>query len=207
MIGVVTAAFGLVAVAGPGARVGDEAGAEISRTRGSSRGIVVLWPRVVPPTDDPAIQDLAGRMRDRLYAAAAKVVPYRRVDVRPSPQRVCPRSGCRAPAVSVMIGHREGGCVIVGFLHPPGPVDPHPWAIGGQVDLLATLDFRDPPERSIVVREFLPCAYVESGFDEAAVVEGLRALSSGLRPAAIQELKPVSAVQADRLREASEATD
>ena len=164
---------------------------EISRTRGSARGIVVLWPRVVPETDDPMIHDLAVRMRDRLYAAAAKVVPYRRVDVRPEPERVCPRDGCRAPAVTVMIGHREGGCALVGLLQPPGDVPAIPWSIGGEVELVEPIAFRDPPERAIVVREFTPCAYSEANYDEAALVEALRDLTERRSPSmSIRALVP-----------------
>ncbi len=155
---------------------------EISRSRGSSRGIVVLWPRLVPETDDPVLRELAERMRDRLYGAAAEVVPYRRVDVRPEPERVCPLRGCRGPAVSVMIGHREGGCVVVGLLQPPGPKPPVAWSIAGKVDLTEPLAFRRPPEKALVVREFTPCAYAEAGFDRKAVVEALRALTEERSP-------------------------
>jgi len=181
----------MVLIASIAAALAGGDGDAISRSRGSARGIVVLWPRVVPPTDDPVIRDLAARMQDRLYAAAAKVVPYRRVDVRPEPERVCPREGCRAPAVSVMIGHREGGCALVGLLQPPGELPAIPWVIGGEVDLVQPLAFRDPPERALVIREFTPCAYVEAGYDEDALVDALRALTEGRSPSSsIRPLVP-----------------
>ncbi|MEN0061496.1 MAG: hypothetical protein AAGA48_05055 [Myxococcota bacterium] len=183
MIGWIVASL---ALAGP-------QGDEVSRSRGSSRGVVVLWPRVVPETDDPSIRDLADRMQDRLYAAAAKVVPYRRVDVRPAPERVCPREdGCRAPAVSVMIGHREGGCVMLGLLHPPGTQAPIAFTIAGKVEQIEALGFRDPPERSVVVREFTSCAYVEATYQESAFVEGLRALIEGRSVTEIEGIEPIS---------------
>ncbi|MEM6925688.1 MAG: hypothetical protein AAF602_02070 [Myxococcota bacterium] len=166
-------------------------GPEISRSRGSSRGLVVLWPRLVPETDDPVLRDLADRMKNRLYAAAAEVVPYRRVDVRPEPERVCPRDGCRAPAVSVMIGHQEGGCVVVGLLQPPGPTPPVAWSVSGEVELIEPLAFRTPPENAVVVREFTPCAYAEAGFEAEKVVAALRAMTEQRSPSrALTPLTP-----------------
>lgn len=180
-----------LALAGNG-RDGDE----ISRSRGPRRGVVVLWPRVVPPTDDPVVRDLADRMQDRLYAAAAKVVPYRRVDVRPEPERVCPREGCRVPAVSVTIGHREGGCAIVGQLQPPGATAPIIWTIAGEVEQVEPLRFRDPPESALLVREFAPCRYAEATYEESVIVDGLRALVEGRDAASVLGLTPADAVPA-----------
>lgn len=149
---------------------------EISRSRGRRGGVVVLWPRVVPATEDPQIQGLAKRLQDRLYAAASEVVDYRRVDVRPEPERVCPRAGCRAPSVSLLLGHQAGGCVLVGFVSPAGdePADVVPMV--GEVELASDkIAFRKPPESSMVVTEFVPCTQIEEAFDDQLVIQMISA--------------------------------
>src|SRR4051812_28885981 len=39
---------------------------EISRSRGTAGGVVVLWPRIVPRSEDPAVLDLATRIQAKL---------------------------------------------------------------------------------------------------------------------------------------------
>ncbi|HHO51341.1 MAG TPA: hypothetical protein ENK18_10815 [Deltaproteobacteria bacterium] len=145
---------------------------EISRSKGRRDGVVVLWPRVVPATEDPELRGLAKRLQDRLYAAASEVVDYRRVDVRPEPERVCPRSGCRAPSVSVLLGHKGGGCVLVALVGPAGgsPLDVVP--LVGEVELASErLAFRKAPESSMVITEFVPCDQIEAELDDQLVIQ------------------------------------
>jgi hypothetical protein len=64
---------------------------EISRGTGDAGTVVVLWPRVLPKTDDPKISDLAGRVQIRLDRLAAKT--GKKVDRRPAPRaRSAPRT-------------------------------------------------------------------------------------------------------------------
>ena len=59
---------------------------EISRSRGEQGGAVVLWPRVIPKTDDPAVLELAARVQARLAQLAEAHTS--KEDKSPSPKRV-----------------------------------------------------------------------------------------------------------------------
>src|SRR5262249_26564909 len=78
---------------------------EISRSAGVSGGVVVLWPRV--PRDSGATSEgnrkMAAGIQRRLTAIVQRALPGRSVDVRPEPERVCPRSGCTALAVGAVL--------------------------------------------------------------------------------------------------------
>jgi hypothetical protein len=138
-------------------------GAEISRSKGKRDGVVVLWPRVVPATDDPAIADLAGRLQERL------------VDRRPAPERVCPQAGCRSASLGLMLGHREGGCVAVAIVGPPGPEPQALVPIAGNFQMIdPTLAFRTAPEQKLIVSEFVPCDQLEASFDPSIAAQALR---------------------------------
>ena len=154
-------------------------GPEVSRSRGKRDGVVVLWPRVVPATSDPEVLGLAGRLQERLYSAASAVVDYRRVDVRPSPERVCPRVGCRAPTVGLFLGHDEGGCVVVGMVSPPGPEASDVVPLVGDVEMVGNkLAFRSAPERTMIVQEFVPCTDVEARFNDQLVIQLIEAYAN-----------------------------
>src|SRR5688500_18623161 len=89
------------------------AGPEVSSSRGRSGGVVVLWPRLVPEAEDPVIVDLARRLQQRVADAAAGSVDARRIDLRPAPERVCPRAGCKTTSLTLMLGHQDGGCALI----------------------------------------------------------------------------------------------
>lgn len=132
---------------------------EISRSAGEKGGVVVLWPRVIPATDDPAVLGQAAALQARLKAVVELEAPGVTVDLRPAPERVCPRAGCKAVAVGAVLHHREGGCVAVATVSDPGPSVAAlvPW--GGLVELKQpTTPFRDPPENALVVKDFAACA-------------------------------------------------
>ena len=67
---------------------------EISRSGGVTGGVVLLWPRVIPRSEDPQTDQDAAFVQGQLRAAIARALPGRPVDVRPNPERVCPRAGC-----------------------------------------------------------------------------------------------------------------
>jgi hypothetical protein len=137
-------------------------GAEISQSRGRKTGIVVLAPRVVPATEDAEVQALAARVQQRVAEAAIVRWGAAQVDVRPSPERVCPKVGCRGASIGVLLGHQDGGCVAIAILGPPGPVEQRLLPVAGRVEMLDDgLAFRATPESKVIVREFVSCAALE----------------------------------------------
>lgn len=141
---------------------------EISRSVGEPDGVVVLWPRVVPRSDDAAIGALAAELQKRLAHAALAAAPARKRDVRPEPERVCPRSGCAGPSVGAVLVHAKGGCVAVALVTPPGASASRilPWA--GLVKIKnAQVPFREPPESQLTVRDAVPCGDLVAALDKA----------------------------------------
>jgi hypothetical protein len=126
---------------------------EISRSVGKKGGVVVLWPRVSGDAD-PA---LAGQVQAALAKVAGEVSET--VDVRPSPERVCPKeTGCKATALGAVLVVNGGGCAVVATVSPPGPSPATlvPWA--AELTLKsATSAFRAPPEPQVTVTDFAPC--------------------------------------------------
>jgi MYXO-CTERM domain-containing protein len=138
------------------------AGDEITRSVGKKNGVVVLWPRVVPPTDDPTIQAVAADLQKRLKNLVLASVDERFVDVRPEPERTCPgEGGCRGASLGVLIGHQAGGCAAVALLAQSGESSTQmiPWAGTVQLDQLE-VQFRQPPEASLTVTELVPCSEI-----------------------------------------------
>ena len=156
------AALGSVAASGPGS--------EVSRSRGRGGGVVVLWPRIVPETEDPAVLALATRLQERLRdAATAGFVPNRN-DVRPAPERVCPMNGCRATSVGLLLGHQDGGCVALAIVGPPGTESQRLVPLAGSVGMEdGSLPFREAPEGRVVITEFVPCGELEQQLDAEAL--------------------------------------
>ncbi len=132
--------------------------AEISRSLGAPGGVVVLWPRIVPRSEDPATLAMAEQVQARL-ATMAKKSAGDAVDRRPSPERVCPKDGgCRGASVGAVIAVKDKGCALVAVVSGPGiaPARLVPWA--GTVKLRSSESpFREPPENEITVEEFVPC--------------------------------------------------
>jgi hypothetical protein len=149
-------------------------GAEISRSRGPRDGIVVLYPRVVPPTDDPVVAALATTLQERVAAAVRRAAPSAPVDVRPAPERVCPQSGCRGLSIGLMLGHDAGGCAALAVVGPPGPVDQGVVTLAGEVTVAdGAVPFRTPPETRAVVHEFVPCSQIPDHLDLVALAAAL----------------------------------
>ena len=159
-------------------------GKRISCSVGEEGGVLLLWPRIIPASEDPQIKALAGRLQARLNAAVKRVAPRKPIDVRPEPERVCPQSGCKANSVGVLLVHQDKGCAAVALLGEPGqsPVTMVPW--GGRVDLKTPeIAFRDYPESHVIIRDFAPCdKLIDALFaKESALEEALRA-RIGARP-------------------------
>lgn len=152
-------------------------GPEISRSRGKKGGVVVLWPRVVPETQDAAVTALAGQLQQRLAVLAGDVVDPKKVDVRPPPERVCSQIGCKAASVSIMIGQRGGGCALVGVVSGPGTSPQQLIPLAGQLQLTgSSAPFRQPPEQLLNVSEFAPCDQVLEALDLSGVQSALQRL-------------------------------
>ena len=134
---------------------------EISRSTGEPGEIIVFWPRVVPRTSDPAIQAIAGQAQQQMVAALKEAHPGVNLDIRPAPERVCPRAGCNAPTMGTLLVHQGQACVAVALLSGPGqsPAMLQPWA--GAVTLKASsVPFREPPESQIQITDFARCSDV-----------------------------------------------
>ncbi len=141
--------------------------ARISTSRGEPGGYVVLWPRVVPADADGALAGLAAAVQDRLVALAREAAAEHPVDVRPNPERVCPREGCLAASVGAALLHSGTGCALVLVTAPPGTGRAHLDAWVGGVDVLnANPPFRDPPEDHLRVQELVPCVDLAGSLDE-----------------------------------------
>ena len=132
---------------------------QISRSVGVEGGVVVLWPRVIgSPDAGLPITSVARELQSRLVAITKRVAPGRPVDVRPEPERVCPRAGCAATSVGVLLAVRGRGCAAVALVSEPGqsPAELVPW--GGGVNLKSSSAlFREPPEQSVSVSDYARC--------------------------------------------------
>jgi hypothetical protein len=155
---------------------------EISRSIGEEGGVVVFWPRVLPKAQREPHKATAWALQGRLKALVDKTLPGKKVDVRPAPERVCPRAGCKAMTVGVLLYAREGGCVAVALVAGPGKGAQQlvPW--GGEVKLKkAVVPFREPPESAITVKDFARCDEmldtIEMAEREAAIETTLRAVA------------------------------
>jgi len=137
---------------------GKSDGPHISRSVGEEGGVVVFWPRVIPRTDDAAINGLAGSLQKELAGLAKETFTGKAVDVRPEPERVCPRDGCAAMTVGVLLTHVKGGCAVMALVSEPGKAPQRivPWA--GLVELKREIvPFREPAESEVTIKDAVPC--------------------------------------------------
>jgi hypothetical protein len=153
---------------------------EISRSRGEKGGVVVLWPRIWPRDDkSPEVHEMATRLQQQLKAIAEKAAPGRPIDVRPEPERVCPRDGCNAATLGAILIHRDKACAAVAFVSGPGtsPGRLLPWA-GGIKLASETVPFREPPEEQVSVEDYASCAKLLDRVSdrEKAITEYLKGL-------------------------------
>jgi hypothetical protein len=155
---------------------------EISRSVGQERGIVVFWPRVIPRDVADATRDLARALQARMRTLVARTFPGRPIDVRPEPERVCPRAGCTAMTVGVLLTRNQNGCVALALVSGPGAAPAKLVAWGGGISLQSdTVPFREPPETQVTVTDYLGC----DGFldeesltqNESEVVRAMRAVA------------------------------
>jgi len=137
---------------------------EISRSAGVRGGAVVLFPRIVLPRDagkpDAETLALAQKLQAHLANVVKKAVGSAPVDVRPEPERVCPKTGCEARAFGLLLAKAGGGCSVFALVSAPG-VSPQrivPWSPGSVKLAQSSVGFREPPERVVHVTDYASCA-------------------------------------------------
>ncbi len=154
----------------------------ISRSVGVEGGVVVLWPRIVLPRGsglpDAHTRDLGRALQKRVADLVRIAVPDKPLDVRPEPERVCPKAGCKAASVGVLFTRAGGGCAAIVTVSRPGtaPAKLLPWI--GEVRLHAEqVGFREPPEKALGVRDYVRCSDLAGRGAEQrdAIVSAIRA--------------------------------
>lgn len=164
---------------------GTQSSPEISKSVGQEGAVVVLWPRLVPRTEEADLKEIASLAESRLGVLASELGVE--VEKRPEPERACPRpAGCRAVALSAVVTKKQSGCAIVATVAKPGasPTTLVPWV--GKVELARpTVPFREPPESEITVTEFASCEELRAALtsnaapaDEAAIRAAIQAALS-----------------------------
>lgn len=131
---------------------------QISTSVGPKEGVIVLWPRVIPATDDPGVLALAEKVQQRASELAARTFSGVERDVRPRPERVCPQAGCKATSFGSVLMHHGDGCAVAAWVAAPGrsPARPVPWS-PGVVAKVATVKFREPVEGALTITDFQRC--------------------------------------------------
>lgn len=148
----------------------------VSRSRGRTGGVLVLWPRVIPATEDSEVRAAAAAMQARAIELANRASPLTPREVRPSPERVCPRErGCKAVSLTVLVAHEGGGCAAVAVIGKPGMSDLRLVPLAGRVSLSSTsVPFRAPPESVLTTHELVPCRDLATSVDDGDAVLVLR---------------------------------
>jgi hypothetical protein len=153
-------------------------GPEVSKEEGQAGGVVILWPRVIPSNIAAQNAGTASSLQQHMQQIVARALPGRPVELRPSPERVCPRGGCKAPSISVLFTRNQNACVAIALISGPGetPAKMIPWAgtivfKGGD-----SAPFRQPPENQITIKDYVPCdtLLTEMGKADAQVEAALR---------------------------------
>ncbi len=157
-------------------------GPEISHSKGAAGGIVVLWPRIIPSSIAEENTALAGQLQAKVRAVAEKALPGRPIDVRPKPERVCPKAGCDAMSINILFTKTSSACAAVALINAPGTSPTKLMQWGGEVELKSdTIQFRDMPENFVKITDYVPCDQLltsmaaQDQFVEAAI----RAASGG----------------------------
>ena len=140
---------------------------EISRSVGVEGGVVIMWPRIIPRAERADTRTLAASLRDHLRKMVEKQLPGRPIDMRPEPERVCPRAGCKAVSVGALIIRDGDGCLLVALIGRPGkyPVRLVPWV--GKMRLKEEwVTFRETPESRVQIIDYAKCSQVMSQLSE-----------------------------------------
>lgn len=154
----------------------------VSTSRGKEGGVLVLNPRIIPASEDPAILALAAAITAHAEAVARQARPDAKVDARPAPQRTCPQAGCLGASIGSVLVHTGKTCAVAAWVAAPGqsPARALAWSTGLEVGP-EPIAFREPIESHLKVHDYQPCeSILESlGARDADVVDALKAVSGG----------------------------
>lgn len=158
----------------------DEDDARVSRSAGVEGGVTVLFPRVMGlPGGEPAA------LQAHMVELAGRLFPDRPIDVRPDPERVCPRSGCNGVSLGALLVVRNGTCATVGIVGGPGATDLTLTRWSGRLIVRdRVIAFREPPESHVVLQDSSPCDQLLEHLtvEDYAVEEALRAAAGRTLP-------------------------
>ncbi|MCB9568049.1 MAG: hypothetical protein H6710_12710 [Myxococcales bacterium] len=148
----------------------------ISRSAGEPGGIVLFWPRIIPREIVDENRELGAALQRHVKSVVQRNMPGRSLDIRPEPERVCPKGGCKGATIGILLSRESQGCLVLALISRPGesPTRIVPWA--GNVELKSNeVPFRAYPETQITVADYVPCTSLLSTMDqnEAAVMEAL----------------------------------
>ena len=136
----------------------------ISTSRGTEGGVVVLHPRVIPATEDPRILQIAAAVQAHAHGLVQQAHPETPVDLRPAPERTCPRAGCLGVSFGSVLVHAGDNCAVAAWVAAPGPSPAQPIAWSpGLAPKVATVPFREPIESALSVSDYQPCASIVAG--------------------------------------------
>lgn len=160
-------------------------GPEISHSKGVAGGVVVLWPRIIPSSIAEENAQLAGQVQAKMKSVVEKALPGRPIDVRPKPERVCPKAGCDAMSINVLFTRNSTACAVIAIINAPGtsPTKLMPW--GGMVELKSdTIQFRDMPENFVKIKDYVPCDQLVTSMAESDqfIEAAIRAAAGGAAP-------------------------
>lgn len=157
---------------GGGEVIIEEDDPRVSRSAGAEGGVVVLYPRVMGlPENEPET------LQAHMVELAQRVFPDRPIDVRPDPERVCPRTGCNGVSLGALLVVQNGQCATVGVVGGPGPTDLTLTRWSGMLIVRdRVIPFREPPESHITLQEASPCDQLTEHLpvEDYAVEEALR---------------------------------
>jgi len=128
-----------------------------------------MWPRIIPKKARQQTRGLALSLQNEMRKMVEQVLPGRPIDVRPEPERVCPRGGCKGVSVGSLIIRDDEGCLVIALIGRPGdyPLRLIPW-VGDMRLKKEWVTFREPPESSVIISDYAKCNQVISGLKDKA---------------------------------------
>lgn len=143
--------------------------------------LTVLWPRIIPSAQAEASASLAQAAQLQVAVAAKRALPEREHEFKVK-ERSCPETGCAGGSVGVLILRQGDACAAVALVGVPGRGRIRLAAWVGDVELKKyEVDFREPPESSVRVKDFAKCSELAKAMEapnadvERAMVDMLRA--------------------------------
>ena len=89
------------------------------------------------------IQNYGQQLQQKMKQLVEKALPGRPVDVRPAPERVCPKAGCDAMSINVLFTRQNNSCVAVALINGVQLSGVPAWLAWLGVHLIFLLGFRN----------------------------------------------------------------